>query len=147
MVSSDHHGLALPVPSYCRPWSSKPWVISCPMTIPMAPKLRYLGQPPLKNGGWRIPAGNAIMSQCKVMMMLYFTVLIVLWFGEYQALTMAGCINQMSLWGSSLNVINSCLADHLFIDKTFSKKTDDSILASLKVFVLNCYDFIILTYP
>ena len=52
---------------------------------------------------------------------LFEILLIVLWFGEYQALTMAGCINQISLWGSSLNVINSCLADQVFMDNTFSK--------------------------
>ena len=34
-------------------------------------------------------------------------ILMVLWFGEYQALTMAGCINQMSRSGSSLEHICS----------------------------------------
>ena len=29
----------------------------------------------------------------------------VLWLGEYQALTIAGCINQMSLFGSSLVMV------------------------------------------
>ena len=29
--------------------------------------------------------------------------LMVLWLGEYQALTIAGCINQMSLFGISLD--------------------------------------------
>ena len=32
MVCCDHQGTALPVPSYCLPWSSNPWVISCPIT-------------------------------------------------------------------------------------------------------------------
>ena len=39
----------------------------------------------------------------------------VLWLGEYQAFTIAGCINQMSLFGSSLRVMMSCLAAQLFM--------------------------------
>ena len=39
----------------------------------------------------------------------------VLWLGEYQALTMAGCMSQMSLLGSSLRVITSCLAVQAFM--------------------------------
>merc|ERR1719305_1982561 len=45
MVSWDHQGTALPLPSYCLPWSSKPWVISCPMTMPM-----HSGLSPLCHG-------------------------------------------------------------------------------------------------
>lgn len=40
------------------PLSSKPCVISWPITMPMPPKLRDLAWPLLKKGGWRIPAGN-----------------------------------------------------------------------------------------
>ncbi|MNT93778.1 hypothetical protein D3C72_2353330 [compost metagenome] len=32
-----HQSRKLPSPSYWAPWSSKPWLISWPMTPPMAP--------------------------------------------------------------------------------------------------------------
>lgn len=44
------------------PLSSKPWVISCPITIPMPPKFKACGCSLLKKGGWRIPAGNTVGS-------------------------------------------------------------------------------------
>ena len=37
LSSAVHQSLRLPVPSYCAPWSSKPWPISWPMTAPMPP--------------------------------------------------------------------------------------------------------------
>lgn len=40
------------------PLSSNPWVISCPITIPIPPKFRAWGWCLLKKGGWRIPAGK-----------------------------------------------------------------------------------------
>ena len=46
----------------------------------------------------------------------------VLWLGEYQAFTMAGCISQISLCGSSLRLMMSCLAAQVFIFITFVKK-------------------------
>lgn len=42
------------------PLSSKPCVISCPITIPMPPKFKDCGCSLLKKGGWRIPAGNTV---------------------------------------------------------------------------------------
>jgi hypothetical protein len=42
------------------PLSSKPCVISCPITIPMPPKFKACGCSLLKKGGWRIPAGNTV---------------------------------------------------------------------------------------
>ena len=56
----------------------------------------------------------------------------VLWLGEYQAFTIAGCISQMSLWGSSLRVMRSCLAAQPFMFITFVKK-GPSTLVSLAV--------------
>ena len=75
----------LPSASYCRPWSSKAWESSCPITTPMAPggthgkrsphslslirgkhwklnspKFRLGGLAMLKKGACNIPAGNAI---------------------------------------------------------------------------------------
>jgi hypothetical protein len=32
-----HHSVSRPSPSDLRPWSSKPWVISWPITAPMPP--------------------------------------------------------------------------------------------------------------
>ena len=58
--------------------------------------------------------------------------LMVLWLGEYQAFTMAGCISQISLWGSSLRVMMSCLAAQPFMFITLVKK-GPSILVSLVV--------------
>ena len=37
LSSEVHQSLRLPWPSYCAPWSSKPWPISWPMTAPMPP--------------------------------------------------------------------------------------------------------------
>lgn len=42
------------------PLSSKPCVISCPITIPMPPKFKACGWSLLKKGGWRIPAGKTV---------------------------------------------------------------------------------------
>ena len=39
---------------------SKPWVNSCPITKPIAPKFTPSSIFLSKNGGWRIPAGNTI---------------------------------------------------------------------------------------
>ena len=47
--------------------------------------------------------------------------LMVLWLGEYQAFTIAGCISQMSLLGSSLSVMMSCLAAQVFMCITLVK--------------------------
>ena len=56
----------------------------------------------------------------------------VLWFGEYQAFTIAGCISQISLLGSSRRVMMSCLAAQPFMFSTFVKK-GPSTLVSLVV--------------
>ena len=37
LVVGLHQSLRLPAPSYCAPWSSKPWPISWPITAPMPP--------------------------------------------------------------------------------------------------------------
>src|ERR1039457_189006 len=52
------HSRRLPFPSYFEPSSSKPWVISCPMTTPIPPKFTAGSMEKSKNGGWRIPAGK-----------------------------------------------------------------------------------------
>lgn len=36
-VLGCHQSFRLPIPSNCAPWSSKPCVISCPITAPMPP--------------------------------------------------------------------------------------------------------------
>jgi len=36
-ASADHQLRMSPSASKCEPWSSKPCVISCPMTAPIAP--------------------------------------------------------------------------------------------------------------
>ena len=56
----------------------------------------------------------------------------VLWLGEYQAFTIAGCISQISLLGSSRRVMMSCLAAQPFMFITFVKK-GPSTLVSLVV--------------
>lgn len=45
------------------PWSSKPWVISCPITIPIPPKFKAWSCFSLKNGGCKIPAGNTVRER------------------------------------------------------------------------------------
>ncbi len=35
--SGVHQLLSAPLASYCAPWSSKPWLISWPITAPMPP--------------------------------------------------------------------------------------------------------------
>ena len=41
---SSHHWLIFPCSSNCLPLSSKPWVISCPITTPIPPKFNDLGK-------------------------------------------------------------------------------------------------------
>ena len=50
----------LPSLSYLRPLSSKAWVISWPVTAPMAAKFTASSASTLKKGGWRIAAGKTI---------------------------------------------------------------------------------------
>mmetsp|Transcript_31135 Transcript_31135/g.99928 ORF Transcript_31135/g.99928 Transcript_31135/m.99928 type:complete len:225 (+) Transcript_31135:1558-2232(+) len=40
LSASDHHCFILPSGLNFLPWSSNPWVISCPRIVPIAPKLR-----------------------------------------------------------------------------------------------------------
>ena len=44
--------------SQILPLSSKPWVISCPMTTPIPPQLSDFGKCWLQNKGCKMPAGN-----------------------------------------------------------------------------------------
>ena len=46
-----------------KTWSSNAWDSSWPITTPIAPKFKLLGLWRLKNGSWRIPAGNTIWTQ------------------------------------------------------------------------------------
>ena len=50
----------------------------------------------------------------------------VLWLGEYQALTMAGCMSHTSRCGASLSVTRSCLAAQLRITTALLKKLSPS---------------------
>mmetsp|Transcript_5100 Transcript_5100/g.20514 ORF Transcript_5100/g.20514 Transcript_5100/m.20514 type:complete len:233 (+) Transcript_5100:113-811(+) len=56
----DHQSFMFPSLSNLRPWSSKPCVISWPMTAPMPPKLIAGSAFGSKNGGCKIAAGNTI---------------------------------------------------------------------------------------
>src|SRR6185437_5163930 len=53
-----HQFFKLPCASNLLPWSSKPWVISWPITTPIAPKFTAASFVASKNGGCRIPAGK-----------------------------------------------------------------------------------------
>ena len=59
-LAGVHQSVRLPAASYCRPRSSKPCVISWPITTPMPPKLDASSAFASKNGGCRMPAGNTI---------------------------------------------------------------------------------------
>ena len=88
----------------------------------------------MKNGGWRIPAGKAAMIileeftvlHCTVLYCTVLYLLMVLWLGEYQALTMAGCMSHTSRCGASLSVTRSCLAAQLRITTALLKKLSPS---------------------
>src|SRR6185312_15555306 len=54
----------LPAGSYCDPWSSKPCVISWPITTPIPPKFTGASTEASKNGGCRIPAGKLMLFCC-----------------------------------------------------------------------------------
>ena len=63
---------------------------------------------------------------CTVQYRTALYLLMVLWLGEYQALTMAGCMSHTSRCGASLSVTRSCLAAQLRITTALLKKLSPS---------------------
>ena len=148
MVCCDHQGTALPVPSYCLPWSSNPWVISCPITCtvlystvlyctPVHPhhadgaevevaRVAALEERGLEDTGREGCDDNIRRMYCTVQYRTALYLLMVLWLGEYQALTMAGCMSHTSRCGASLSVTRSCLAAQLRITTALLKKLSPS---------------------
>ncbi len=59
-------GAGCPWRSNFRPWSSKPWVSSWPMTAPMPPKFTASSIALSKNGGCRMPAGKLMLFSKRV---------------------------------------------------------------------------------
>mmetsp|Transcript_4441 Transcript_4441/g.16446 ORF Transcript_4441/g.16446 Transcript_4441/m.16446 type:complete len:211 (-) Transcript_4441:1443-2075(-) len=64
LSSLAHQSFMFPSASNFLPWSSKPCVISCPITAPIPPKLIAESTVASKNGGCRIAAGNTISLSC-----------------------------------------------------------------------------------
>lgn len=58
------------------PWSSNPWVISCPITIPIPPKFRAWSCFSLKNGGCKMPAGNTETSSRRRKCLMSYLIMI-----------------------------------------------------------------------